>query len=744
MRMWTHSAGLLFWVVSSVYIGQATVATAEAPLRATDPAATAAAAADVKVLADPTSDLLADAPATQPSSAVDSTQSTPAPKVLMNDAGTFSIQINNDISLVQVLRMIGNQAQISIIPSKEVRGTVPAMDLYNVTVPEALDAILQTNGMAWRQKGNFIYVYSQKELVELEKASRITATEIYRLHYTPAANATNMIKPVLSNVGQVSFTTAATTGIESSASDAGGNTHASDDLIVVTDYPENLEKVRKIIQEVDRRPQQILIEATILQATLTDNNAMGVDFSFLGGVDFDTLLGSGTTLATALSGSVLNSTATSSGGTGTGTTSTGAGPILKNGYSGFSTGSFDTQVPAGGLQIGVVHDGLAVFLQALESVTNTTVLANPKVLALDKQRGEVIVGRQDGYLTTTTTQTTSEQTVQFLETGTRLLFRPYVGDDGYIRMEIHPEDSSGGLTSSNLPYKVTTEVTSNVMVKDGNTIVIGGLFRENSQTSRSQVPFLGNIPLAGALFRSQADTTQRQEIIILLTLHLVKDDAAYNKVSEDELKEAEKLRLGVRKGMMWFGRERLAESAYEEAVAEMNKPKPNVNKALWHLDCAINLNRSFAEAMDMKEKLSGKQVVQTDNDAIRTFVRRAIMADTAPLPTTLPSTILDAIGAPRHNEPTASVSATTQPTAAAGPSTRPALAQSPTTQPTVALSPATRPAVVISATTQPAESPGALEIRVIDSAEAGATPTTQPLAGDDAAAKPLSDAPFGK
>jgi hypothetical protein len=72
------------------------------------------------------------------------------------------------------------------------------------------------------------------------------------------------------------------------------------------------------------------------------------------------------------------------------------------------------------------------------------------------------------------------------------------------------------------------------------------------------------------------------------------------------------------------------------------------------------------------------------------------------------------------------------------------LAQSPTTQPTVALSPATRPAVVISATTQPAESPGALEIRVIDSAEAGATPTTQPLAGDDAAAKPLSDAPFGK
>ena len=84
-----------------------------------------------------------------------------------------------------------------------------------------------------------------------------------------------------------------------------------------------------------------------------------------------------------------------------------------------------------------------------------------------------------------TTETTSTQTVQFLDTGTRLIFRPYIGDDGYIRMEIHPEDSDGGLqTSANLPFKSTTEVTSNVMVKDGHMIVIGGLFRESSSSTR--------------------------------------------------------------------------------------------------------------------------------------------------------------------------------------------------------------------------------------------------------------------
>src|SRR5207248_5832281 len=138
-------------------------------------------------------------------------------------------------------------------------------------------------------------------------------------------------------------------------------------------------------------------------------------------------------------------------------------------------------------------NNVSVFVQALESVTNTTVLANPKVLALDKQKGEVIVGRKDGYLTSTVTETAKVETIEFLDTGTRLIFRPYIGDDGYVRMEIHPEDSSGGLTGANLPFKITTEMTSNIMVKDGHTIVIGGLFREASDSAKSQTPFLGNL-----------------------------------------------------------------------------------------------------------------------------------------------------------------------------------------------------------------------------------------------------------
>jgi type IV pilus assembly protein PilQ len=768
MCKFTRTAGIIFLAASSVYSGPAAlaesatsarIARAQAPSGVLNAASTSSTADALKAAAAAASDSAkaADtdpfAAATNPSSNSSKTDSSsasssddkkssdvtpvadtdkpapagPPPKVTMTDVGTFSIQINNDISLVEVLRMIASQAQISVIPSKEVHGTVPAMDLYNVTVHEALDAILHTNGYVYREKGNFIYVYSQKELVELEKANRVTATDVFRVFYTPAANAVNMIKPVLSTDGQVSFSTPAVSGLDSGVKDTGGNTHATDDVIVVTDYPENLDRVRKVLKEIDRRPQQILIEATILSAALNEDNSLGVDFTILGGVDFQTLSGVGQSPASALSGQIISDKA--------------SGPIVDKGYNGGSTG-FTQNVPQGGLRLGFVQNNIAIFLQALENVTDTTVLANPKVLALNKQKGEVIIGRQDGYITTTLTENSSTQTVEFLDTGTRLIFRPYIGDDGYIRMEIHPEDSSGGLTSANLPFKSTTEVTSNVMVKDGHTIVIGGLFRESSSTSRSQVPFLGNVPFAGPLFRSQGDHTTRQEIIILLTPHIVKDDSAYADASEAELKEAEKLRVGVRQGMMPWGRERLAETNYEWATAELNQPHPDLGKARFFLDSATNLNPHFIEAIDLKEKVTGQTVTQADNSTIRTFLQRQILAErNHSSPTTMPSVVpiteellkptLQSALLPTA-QPALAETSTTRPAVADAPTTQPAVASTPTTQPDIAeaptTQPTTQPAVADAATTQPGDTDNTVVELPADTSVAA--PTTQPAETD--------------
>jgi type IV pilus assembly protein PilQ len=593
MRRLNKTAGLLFWAAASVYPVGALLAgqtnqgkNSGQEVRLLEETAGPVAGSDAKGEGK-----------TQGTSAS-------APQVNVSDAGTVEIHVN-EANLVEVLRMLSLQSQKNIIASKDVRGTVTA-NLYNVTIKEALDAILKSNGFGYREKGNFIYVYTSKELADIEKSERQTKSEVFHLHYSPANNVMAVIKPMLSAEGQVAFTVAASKGIESGAKDAGGDAVASEDMLVVRDYPENLDKVRLALKDIDRRPQQILLEATIMSARLTEDNALGVDFNILGGVDFGSVTSTGGQITNAnIDGSTSNGKPRS---VGTGT-------------------SFTTPI-TGGLKVGFVSSEVSVFVSALETIANTTVLANPKVLALNKQRGEVLVGREDGYLTTTVTDTTTVQTVEFLKTGTRLTFRPYIGDDGYIRLEVHPEDSDGHVISG-LPSKTTTEATSNVMVKDGHTIVIGGLFRESSTAGRSQIPWLGNIPIVGVLFRNRQDITTREEIIILLTPHIIKDDAAYSRASEEAQRDMEKLRVGVRRGMQFFGRERLAEANYDKAVREMNKKNPSRSKALWYLDAAISLNPTFLEAIKMKESLSGKEVTSVDNSDMRSFVKRQVMAERA-------------------------------------------------------------------------------------------------------------------
>lgn len=650
MRTWTRTSSLLFLAAVSVYPGRALSGASE---RQVGDANRARPAAEVRLMDEPLAAAPAPAlaavpvlPATQPAAA-------PASHVSVSDAGTVEIHAN-EANLAEILKMLSVQMQKNIIASKDVRGTITA-NLYGVTLKEALEAVLKPNGYGYREKGNFIYVYSDKELKEIEKNERQTSVEVFRLHYTPVAVASSVIKPLLGENSEISMTPAAIAGIDSK--DTGGASHATEDLLVVRAYPENLEKIRKVLKDLDRRPQQILVEATIISARLSENNNLGIDFAVLGGVDFAGLTGGGaSSVDQALSGRVLN-------------TSLADGNRFGGGMTGFTQ-----NVPQkGGLKVGFVSNNIAVFLQALEATTDAAVLANPKVLTLNKQLGEVLVGREDGYLTTAVTETSTVQTVQFLQTGTRLIFRPYIAEDGYIRMEIHPEDSDGKVING-LPSKTTTEVTTNIMVKDGHTIVIGGLFREGSATGRSQVPGLGNLPLVGPLFRSQEDTTTREEVIILLTPHIVKNDQAYAEASAEQLKDMEKLRVGVRRGMMFFGRERLAEGSYEKALAEMRKPNPDRQKALWYLDCATNLNPLFLEAIRMKENLTGHQISSVDNSSIRHFLTKQVLADR-------PATVQAPARMPQRE-------------ALASPATQPAMAlAAPATQPALALAcPATQPA----------------------------------------------------
>ncbi|MGC9455162.1 MAG: secretin and TonB N-terminal domain-containing protein [Phycisphaerae bacterium] len=504
--------------------------------------------------------------------------------VQRTDSDTFNINARST-DLRSMLQMLSAQGRRNIIATKEVQGEVTA-DLYDVTFQEALDAVLKATGFVYQREGNFIYVYTPEQLAEIKAAERTMSTRSFRLSYITAEDASALIEPAMSSDGSIATTPAAGSGVSSGGDEAGGTDYATADMLVVRDYEDCLEEIAKILREVDVKPEQVLIEATLMRASLDENNHLGIDFNTLAGIDFETL------------------DSTSDGVTNVTTGELAGSDFPGNRLFGTVRTDFNSAVPSGGFTFGILANEIGFFIRALESITDVTILANPKLLVVNKQRGQVMVGNRDGYITTTVTETVATETVEFLETGTRLSVRPYIARDGYIRMEIHPEDSSGSVQqigSSVLPSETTTEVTTNVLVRDGHTIVIGGLFREVQNSSRGQVPGLGNIPYLGAAFRQTKDTTDREEIIIAITPHIVRQDAA-EALGDQALQDIERYRIGTRKGMRWWGRTRLAEQCVRKARQSLSDG--DEEKALWHLDMALSMRPNMEEATRLKERLT--------------------------------------------------------------------------------------------------------------------------------------------
>jgi type IV pilus assembly protein PilQ len=195
----------------------------------------------------------------------------------------------------------------------------------------------------------------------------------------------------------------------------------------------------------------------------------------------------------------------------------------------------------------------------------------------------------------------SQGEVKFLDTGTKLSFRPYISDDGYIRMDIHPKDSSGALNSDKVPDETSAELVTNVIVKDGQTIVIGGLFRDKVSSTKTQIPLLGDIPFIGVAFRGKTDTTERQEVIVLLTPHIITDAVQTEGLARVE--DMQRKRFGAKEGIQWTSRTRLAEDHYSKAAKyyiEGDKAG-----AMKELDSSLQLRPTYLEAIRLKERITG-------------------------------------------------------------------------------------------------------------------------------------------
>lgn len=522
-----------------------------------------------------------------------------------------------DIRAVLRSLAIGNNR--NIICTKEVSGTVTA-HLDGLTFKEALEAVLMMSGYTYREKGSLIYVMTPQQLAASLKAEQKMSVRTFRLAYVTATDAKALIAPVQSPEGKMSMTPPAAVGIAPSKTDTGGTSLAVQDVLVVSDYEENLDRIEKILKEVDVKPDQVLIEATILRATLTENNALGIDFNALSGINFSGFSSAALTGSSAGAGAAGTTNLQAAG--------TGNAANLGRSMSMYHTGTV-AGIGDGGMSFGFFTNHIAMFIKALESVTDVTVVANPKLLIVNKQRGEVLIGDHTGYLTTTTTETVSTQTIQFLDGGTRLIVRPFIARDGYVRMEIHPEDSTNStqtVGASIVPSQKTTEATSNVLVRDGHTIVIGGLFRESTTNDRTQVPLLGNIPVLGTLFRKTADTTVRDELIILITpriIHQDNDEAVSAQLKDD----VERFRVGQRKGVRWWGRDRLAQAHLRQAKQDLQDDRRAC--ALWNVDMALSLAPRMDEAIRLKERLTEKAfwADESQYSSVQNVIQRMMMND---------------------------------------------------------------------------------------------------------------------
>lgn len=402
--------------------------------------------------------------------------------------------------LAKVLESFAVLYQMNIVSGPEAVGKV-TMSLFDVPVEAALAKILEVNKLQFRKSGEFYLIEPIPAAEEKEAVAEPIKSQVVWLNYLRAAEALRLIEPMKSTAGTFTAGSPAEIGIGSDATTAGGDSPAGGEVLVLKDTVAVLAEVTAILRELDRRPRQVLVEATILQVDLDDETSLGVDFNSIGGMDFTDLA-----VASTLDNLLLPVVGKN---------------VIGEGLATLGTSGFAGPMTGDGAHFGLVSSDVAVFIEALERVTDTTVLANPRVLAVDRQRAEIIIGAKLGFRTATTTETATVEEIEFLDIGTQLRFRPFISNDGYIRLEIHPENSTGVVdAASGLPSETTTEVTTNVIVKDGNTIVIGGLISDKTETTIRQIPGLGSIPWIGGLFRRSIDTVQRTEILVLLTPHI--------------------------------------------------------------------------------------------------------------------------------------------------------------------------------------------------------------------------------
>lgn len=367
-----------------------------------------------------------------------------------------------DVQLAEVMEMLSLQNRINILLADGVSGVV-SINLYDVELESAIESITNAAGYVLERRADTYFVVEPEDAGQYGD-SGFTVIRAFNVRYTDTALLEGSLSPYLSAYGTL---TALPTR----------------KLIVIEDQPTFVDRIARLLAQLDQRPKQILIEAKILEITLSDEDAFGIDWQkFFQG---DGGAGSGTFGTQGLSGPGSSSTA------------------------GFF---FDYLTP-----------DYQIVLNALESRGRLRTLSTPKLLALENEEAAVIIGDRRGYRVTTTINQVTTESIEFLESGVILRVTPSVDDQGRIMLEVHPEVSNGTVDANGIPSQTTTEVTTRLLVPNGQTVFLGGLIRHTSTQNQQRIPVLGRIPGLRKIFGNEQATNIVTETIILITPRIVDD-----------------------------------------------------------------------------------------------------------------------------------------------------------------------------------------------------------------------------
>jgi len=399
-----------------------------------------------------------------------------------------------DTLIDDVLMIMSKQADVDIIKSPKVEGTVTAT-LTDVPLAEALSSILEAHGYAYVTTDNIIRVVPKDDLFEVREK---LVSRVFRITYADVKDVEKALKQFLSEQGAIS-----------------ANPGTSN--IIVTDTESKVKAINSFIEEIDRVTPQILVEAKIYDVSSTDNLDLGVKWQAGTTTDF------GMPTEDQLYGNKMNSVGNIIGGI----TDTAIG-------SQFSSGISKAESTSGLLRVGILNDSINVdaALFAAQDDVRAKLLANPRVLVLDNEEAEIKIVEEIPYQELTQSSAGgSIGTTEFRDVGVELRVTPHLTRDGMIRLNLNPKFSvrtgdaviSGAENPNPQPIVATRETKTIALIKDKQTVVIGGLKKQDKTRQISKVPLLGDLPLLGALFKFEGESTVNSELVVFITPHLIEE-----------------------------------------------------------------------------------------------------------------------------------------------------------------------------------------------------------------------------